>query len=152
MTIGGRRFSILAAYTTRGFLFWRIVEGPVTHEIIEEVFREQLEPLIVPGDFLMADNAAIHLAPTTLMEMERITTGRFKFVPTYSPCCSPVEKGFSLVWTYVRAREDRAARDPVGVINEAFQYYSTTGPKGYKARGHFNNYKRYHRRFLAGDL
>lgn len=66
-TICGRRFSILAAYTTKGFIFWHIVEGPVTHEIIEEVFRVYLEPLMLPGDFLMADNASIHLAPTTLM-------------------------------------------------------------------------------------
>lgn len=63
-----------------------------------------------------------------------------------------MEKGFSLVWRYVRGRENRAAIDPVGVINEAFQYYSTTGLKGYKDRGHFNKYKRHQRQFLAGAI
>lgn len=116
---------------------------------IEQILRQYLEPLALRGDFFIADNASIHLAHSTVMEMERIMHGRFKFVPTYSPRCSPIERGFSLVWRYVRAREERAARDPVGVIQEAFHNYSTIGPEGYKARGHFNTYKRNHEKFLA---
>lgn len=144
VVVGGRRFSVLAAYTTRGFLFWHIIEGPVTHLTIEAVFRQYLEPMMLANDMLIMDNASIHWMASTLLETERITRGRFKFVPAYSPRCSPIERGFSLIWRYVRAREDEAARDPIGVIQAAFLHYSTQGPMGYKARNHFSAYKSSH--------
>lgn len=143
--MGVRSFSILAAYCTRGFIFWHIHEGPVTHQVIEAVFKQYLEPLMTASDLLLLDKASIHWAPSTLLETERITRGRFKFVPAYSPRCSPIERGFSLIWRYVRAREEQAARDPIGVVQSAFFHYSTQGPEGYKARNHFSAYRRSHR-------
>lgn len=151
--MGGRRFSILAAVTTRGFIFWYVVEGSVTHETIEEVFRTHLEPLVIPGtSSLILDNASIHAVDSTLAEMERIMHGRFKFVPSYSPRCSPVERGFSLIWRYVRDREEQAQRDPIGLIKEAFAYYSVTGAGGYKCRNHFSGYRHFHRLRLQGKI
>lgn len=147
--VGGRRFSVLAAYSTRGFLFWHIVEGPVTHEIIEAVFQKYLEPFILEQSVLILDNASIHWAPSTLLVTNRICRGRFKFVPSYSPRCSPIERGFSLIWNYVRAREAQAAADPIGTIQAAFFHYSVMGPDGHKARNHFRLYKCYHDDHLA---
>jgi hypothetical protein len=66
--------------------------------------------------------------------VDRVTHGRWKVVSAYSHDLSPIERGFSMVWLYVRAHHREAQSNPIGVINSAFHNYSVKGPQGYKGR------------------
>ena len=51
-------------------------------------------------------------------------------MPVYSPQFNPIELGFSNIREYVRAHDARAVTDPVDLLNEAFQRYSESDPRG----------------------
>ena len=42
----------------------------------------------------------------------------------YCPQLAPVERGFSLVWSYVRRRWLETQRNPLQVLRDSFDYYS----------------------------
>lgn len=106
-TAGSKRFMIIAGYTARGFVFARALQGSVTHVEIEAMLRECLAPALFPDNCVICDNASVHTVPSTAMLLDQITHGRFKRVPAYSPRLSPIERGFSLVWSRVRSNEKK---------------------------------------------
>lgn len=149
-TASSSRFMILAGYTTRGFVFARALQGSVTHLEIEAMIRECLDPVLLPNDCVICDNASVHTVPSTAMLLDQVTRGRFKRVPAYSPRLSPVERGFALVWRRVCSNEKKVkGGNALKVIMEAFHYYSVGQPGGVKARNHFRAYKNNHAAYLA---
>lgn len=146
--IAGKTFMILGAYTTRGWLWFHIMHGPITHVEIEQALNQYMAPTIVPGNVVMWDNASVHMVPSTVALLDQITNGLRKNVPTCSHRLSPVERGFSSVWGRIRKNEVFASKDPEGAVREAFEHYSILGAGGPAARGHFSAYARRHKDYL----
>lgn len=139
--IDSRYFSAMAAMTTRGFIRWVIKEGIFTHEDVEE-FVEHLAQLITPNDCLLFDNASIHVVDSTLVVIDRVFNGNWKRNVEFCPQLNPIEKGFALIWSYVQRRWLDAQRNPLRVLEDAFQYYSVGGPGGNICKTLFNVYAR----------
>ena len=135
-------YSAMAAMTTRGFMNWNVKAGVFTHEDVE-TFIESLSYLITDGDCCLFDNASIHVVDSTLTVIDRIFNHNWKRNVEYCPHLNPIEKGFSMIWNYVRSHWLDAQRNPVIVLNNAFRYYSIGGPCGKNCEGLFNVYARY---------
>jgi hypothetical protein len=59
--IGGRHFSVLAAYTVHGFIAWRIFEGPVSSVEFALFMAGDVAPLLQQAfHFVIVDNCSVH--------------------------------------------------------------------------------------------
>ena len=138
------QFSVVAAYSPRGFLTWRIFQGTVDHQSVMLFLRNDLQDMLGEGDVVIADNASVHKTEETIRELSTITAGNYAFLPPYSPRLAPIEHGFANMWEEVRKHERDAEIDPIRVVNAAFYKYSVAGSHGHVAAGHFNPYYRNH--------
>lgn len=130
--IDNRRFSAVAAYTTLGFLCWRIVEGTFDSGAFMEFVNNELALSVWPGCFSLIDNARIHKGDATLNALDNVFDGCFFFSPVYSPGMKPIELGFASVKRFLRLHEVEAVLDPVAWLDRAFQKYSILGDSSCK--------------------
>ena len=142
----GYSFSIISIYTQFGFLVWRIYEGTITSLEVEDFLRQDVDPLVQQGHFLILDNAANHGTLRVRNALEDIFQGRFDFCPPYSYDIKPCEKGFSMVTAWLRDRSDNCItlQDAIDLIDEGFQVHSTTGEYGSRAFNHFSQLQQNH--------
>ena len=94
----------------------------------------------------MHDGASVHMHPTTMQLLNQITYGHhITMQAAYSHDLSPVERGFSVVWQYIRSQWSHTYQGtPEQLINDAFFRYSVAGPMSHVAKGHWNMYQRNH--------
>jgi hypothetical protein len=132
--INNVRFSIIAVYTPAGFLCWKFYYANVTHLHFIDFLENSVKKYILPENVMLFDNASVHTEVSALRKMNEITNGNHKRVPPYACRLSPVERGFSQVWSYVRKNGKEAMVYPERVINRSFELYSINGAKGYKGK------------------
>lgn len=147
ITIGTRHFTVVAAYSDRGFLCWDIIEGSYNSDTFIRFLRDTVYPMIIPGQCIIVDNASVHHTAEAEAALEQYSYGMFLFSPRYSPDLKPIEKGFALVKRWLREHEIEALENPVNYINFAFELYSTTGERGHIAKNHWKDYLNNHNRY-----
>lgn len=139
----GNTYAVMAAYSTKGFLFYNIYDGTVTGSDVAK-FLENLKVRegITPTSYLIFDNASNQKTEEVKIAAENEFDGRFMYCSPYSPELKPVEHGFSNVKEYIRQRDNlyEWVNNPVGLIKEAFNYYSKDQSGGECARNHFQIY------------
>jgi transposase len=142
--IGSRRYSAIAAYSTRGFRHWKVVEGSVNQEVYQE-FLAELRDLVKDDETCIIDNCAIHKTLESLLLIRDVFRGKYIFLPKYSPHWNPIELAFSQIKRYLRGREHiilRAGGNHVEEINNAFFIYSEHGYMSDTAAGIWSKYVR----------
>lgn len=133
ITIGGKAYTVIAAYTPLGFISWEIFEGPVTHNEFKHFIETNVAPLVNEDSIGLLDNASIHKTVDVFTALNTIFQGGFMFSPPYSCDLKPIELGFSNVKHWLCENEEDAARDPIGAINHAFYRYSIYSEPGITA-------------------
>ena len=107
-----------------------------------ENFIEELRNHLPLYSVALFDNASHQVMESTLQLIDDVFNSRWSRLPEYCPHLAPVEKGFSLVWGYVRRRSILANLRPREILNDAFNYYSVGGPGAAVCRQLFNIYYR----------
>ena len=146
--IGTKYYCVIAAMGTKGFICWRIFEGTMKSDEFQKFLDETYELFHKEGHHGLFDNAKTHKTSEAIRRINMVFRGLFNFVPPYSPHLKPIERGFSMIRSYLRANSREAILNPIKVLNDAFHNYSTLGPSGYKCRKLFNSYKNNHLYFL----
>jgi hypothetical protein len=134
------QFVAMAALTPLGFVrCTKIKPGAFTHEDVED-FLHDLESFLTVNSVALFDNASIQTVDSTLRLIDRIFNQQWIKNVEYCPQLAPVERGFSLVWSYVRRRWLDAQRNPLQVLRDAFDYYSVGGDGATACYNLFNLY------------
>jgi hypothetical protein len=147
----GGIYAVMAAYSTKGFLFYRIFGDTVKGSDISTFLEDLGKSGKLPHDaFMILDNAKNQKTEKVRDTAERVFNGRYMYCSAYSPELKPIERGFSNVKNYIRERDGDAEwqSNPVGLIMAAFNYYSVDGEGGPTARNHFQIYFDNHQMFL----
>ena len=92
------QFSVIAAYSTIGFLAWRIFLGTVEHGAVESFLKEEVAPILADDNVIIIDNASVHKTRSTLSTLRDISGDRYAFLPEYENRLAPIERGFSNMW------------------------------------------------------
>jgi transposase len=96
------RYSILPAISINGFLPCTLIrQGSITGEIFYTWLKDELLPLLSPGQILVLDNASIHRSRDVkaLVASHGI---QLEFLPPYSPDFNPIETAFASLKGWVR--------------------------------------------------
>ena len=130
-------YGIFGAYEYNGFSTWRIYEGSCSSEHVID-FLKCVTEVVHDECHLLLDNASNQRSAAATKTLEQLYAGRYHYVPPYSPRLKPIERGFANVKRYIRAREytHKGETDPIGLINEAFHYYSFMGEGSFTGKHH----------------
>ena len=74
------------------------------------LYRDQLAPLLKPGDVVILDNLAAHKSETAA-QILRKKGAWFLFLPAYSPDLNPIEMAFSKLKAHLRKAAARTIAD-----------------------------------------
>ena len=140
--IGNKTYSAIAAMSHLGFLKATKIYDVACDSSTICHFLENLQPFLLPTSVGLFDNASVNTCEASLQVSDRVFNGRWARVAPNSPRLSPIERGFSLVWTLVRSRWAEAQRNPIRVLEECFDYYSIGSPGGHMCSAFFNIYRR----------
>ena len=154
IVLHNRTFSVMAAYSTQGFLCWEIYEETVTGSHVVR-FLQKLEnsQTLPPHAYMILDNASNQSTQDVKDEAERVFEGRYRYCAKYSPELKPVERGFANIKQYIRERDQDLfwQSDPGALIEAAFFHYSTFNNAGDYAKNHFSIYRDNHVLYVSED-
>ena len=146
--IGARTFSVIATYGIHGFICWRIFEGIVTSIEFQDYLSNTLSYYIDDDNHGIFDNSKTHTTIDSINEINRVCNGLYNFLSPYSAFGNPIERGFSLIRLYIKRNYAAALDNPILVLNNAFEEYSTFGRLGHRCKNHWSLYYRIHQNFL----
>jgi len=112
--------STIAAMTTKGMLGASSFEGATDTETFLVFLREELVPLLRPGQVLVLDNLSVHKSPKVdaLVESAGAKVVR---LPPYSPDYNPIEMAISKIKALLRKEAKREVKTLADAIDAALK-------------------------------
>ena len=131
--IGKQSYAVMAACDPTGIICYEIyTPGTGVTGAHVAAFLTNVGTLVDKGNsFCILDNASNQSTEEVEETLDDVFGPlRWKHLPAYSPKFAPIEKVFAAVKKYIKDREAQGERDPVGLIQEALEYYSYRGLGG----------------------
>jgi transposase len=138
-----QRWSVLPAYSIRGYMDPITFQGSITAQIFEDWLTRCILPACVEFGYeiLIMDNASIHRS-TRVEEICASFGIQVEYLPPYSPFLNPIEESFADLKAWIRRHwkwSDYTYEEFPSFLNLALKE-SGTGPEAQRrARGHFRN-------------
>ncbi len=137
------RWSVLPAYSLRGYIEPIIFKGSITAEIFENwLERDILPECIEQGlDILIMDNASIHRNPRVAILCEQFGV-QLEYLPSYCPFFNPIEESFAYLKSWVRRNwrwNDYTWEDFEGFLKLALREVGVGVEAERRARGYFRH-------------
>jgi transposase len=117
----GKNTTLVAALTPDGLLAPWLIEGAMNTETFDWYIREQLGPMLRPGQVVVLDNLSAHKAER-IREAIAARQCELLFLPPYSPDFTPIEQAFSKLKALLRglgARTKEALQEAVRLAIDA---------------------------------
>jgi transposase len=112
-----------------------VFDGPINGECFRAYVRQQLLPVLRPGDIVIMDNLGSHKS-AAIRHTIRAAGARIWFLPPYSPDLNPIEQPFAKIKHWMRHAQKRTIEDTwrhlghlVGTIkpDECANYFNNAG-------------------------
>lgn len=126
--VPGRRwetFTLIAALNVDGIRAPLLLPGAMNTEGLRVWVRDQLAPLLQPGDIVIWDNLGIH-EDAEVSSLVRATGARIEFLPAYSPDLNPIETAWAKAKTLLRATAARTWDALIEGVARALQAITPT--------------------------
>ncbi|PQE27952.1 transposase protein [Rutstroemia sp. NJR-2017a BBW] len=141
------RISLLAAYTTKGFIATTTFQGTCNADLFESFMIDILLPLCnqFPAErsMVVVDNTSIYHANKEAIETAYLRKGVFiKYLPPYSPDFNPIGESFNDLKGFIRRtyHQKKAQFDDYqGYLEWAVKEIGTGPAAGRHALKHFHN-------------
>ena len=106
-----KRWSVLPAFTTEGYIAWKVHHGSITTSVFNDFVRTQVLPLCTPvaeagpNSVIVLDNEIHH--SEELEEMCYEAGVELAYLPPYSPDYNPIETSFAVLKAWLKANSWR---------------------------------------------
>jgi transposase len=110
--------------TINRYISYKVFQGAITSELIEEFLEYQVLPFYnphpAPNSVIVLDNASIHRS-SRIRQLYKAASIRLEYLPPYSPNYNPIKKSFKQLKGWIKQHADEAE-----IFNEfrAFIHYS----------------------------
>ncbi len=124
----GKHTTLVAALTPDGLQAPWLIEGAMNTATCAGYIREELAPLLRPGQVVVVDHLSAHRA-ASIREASTARQGALLFLPPYSPDCTPIEQAFSKIkalWRGLGARTQEALQEAVRLAIAAIPPHDAT--------------------------
>lgn len=113
----GRNVTCLAALTATGVGPSLAFEGALNAPVFSQWVREQLVPILRPGQVVILDNLSVHKTPAARQAIEAAGC-QLRFLPAYSPDFNPIELIFSQLKAHLRTVAARTVETLMTAIGD----------------------------------
>jgi transposase len=127
-----RNTTLVAALTLAGLDAPMVLEGAIDREAFVAWLRQFLVPTLSAGQVVVMDNLNVHKGA----QVRQIIEGAgctLRYLPAYSPDCSPIEGAYSKVKTRVRRAGKRTQGELEAAIGEAVDAVTARDAAGWFA-------------------
>jgi transposase len=100
-----------------------VVDGPMTGDVFVAYVRQQLVPILRPGDVVVMDNLSSHKRSEVRAVIEAAGAS-LRYLPPYSPDLNPIEKAFSKLKAKLRAAQKRTVPELEQYLGEVLDCFS----------------------------
>lgn len=117
----GKHTTLVAALTPDGLQAPWLIEGAMNTATFAWSIREELAPLLRPGQVVVLDHLRAHRA-ASIRQASTARQGELLVLPPSSPDCTPIEQAFSKIKALLRglgARTQEALQEAVRLAIEA---------------------------------
>lgn len=122
--------TFVAAFRLTGLFAPMVVDGALNGELFTKYVRQELAPVLRPGDILVLDNLPTHkVAGAAAALAERDV--RLLFLPPYSPDLNPIEPVFSKVKNELRRRQLRTVDELWNAFGQSLDWVSPDESRNY---------------------
>lgn len=132
----GTRTTLIAALTPEGMGPAMTLPGAADTEAIAAYVEQVLCPALAPGQIVFMDNLSAHKDPTVgaLIEARQC---ELRWIPRYSPDCTPIECAFAKIKAFLRTAMARTQEALDAAITEVLDTITATDAHGwFKHCGH----------------
>ena len=112
--------STVAAMTVDGIIAAASFDGATDTELFVTFVREELVPVLRPGQVVVMDNLSPHKSPQ-VEQLVASAGARVLLLPPYSPDFNPIENAISKVKTMLRSLARRTVKSLYGAIGDALR-------------------------------
>jgi putative transposase len=99
-----------------------VFDGPINGECFRAYVRQQLVPILRPGDIVVMDNLGSHKGKI-VRQLIRSVGAKLFFLPKYSPDLNPIEQVFAKLKHLLRKAAARTVDAVCAAIGEALQAF-----------------------------
>jgi transposase len=117
----GKNTTLVAALAPDGLQVPWLIEGAMDTTTFVWYITEQLAPTLRPGQVVVLDNLSVHKAASIRQALEARHC-QLRFLPPYSPDCTPIEQACSKLKAILRglgARTKEALQEAVRLASAA---------------------------------
>jgi transposase len=101
-----------------------VFDGAIDTDSFQAYVDQILVPTLQPGDWVVADNLAVHKQPAVRASIER-AGATLHLLPPYSPDLNPIEQAFAKLKAFLRAARPRTFDQVCHLIAAALPLYSS---------------------------
>jgi transposase len=87
-----------------------VFDGPINGECFRAYVRQQLVPVLRPGDIVVMDNLGSHKS-VAIRQIIKAAGARLWFLPPYSPDLNPIEQAFAKIKHWMRHAQKRSIEE-----------------------------------------
>jgi transposase len=87
-----------------------VFDGPINGECFRAYVRQQLVPVLRPGDIVVMDNLGSHKS-AAIRQIIKAAGARLWFLPPYSPDLNPIEQAFAKIKHWMRHAQKRSIEE-----------------------------------------
>lgn len=98
--------TFVAGLRLTGMVAPMVADGALTGDLFVAYVRQQLVPVLRPGDVVVMDNLACHKV-AGVGEAIRAAKAEVRYLPAYSPDLNPIENAFSKLKRLLRKAAER---------------------------------------------
>ena len=102
----GKTTTFVAALRVTGMVAPMVVDGALSGDLFVAYVRQQLVPVLRPGDVVVMDNLACHEV-AGVGEAIRAAKAEVRYLPAYSPDRNPIGNAFSKLKRRLRTAAER---------------------------------------------
>ena len=138
-----------AAFTSLGFLHWKIFEETVDHSDVAE-FINELAPLLTANSVGLFENALNQRTNDIRNAINNAFAGKYFYCAAYSPHLKPIEHAFFLVRNYIQTCDQDLdyINNPEELINKVFARFKVGSEHASVLYNEFFLYRNNHAMYL----
>ncbi len=106
----GANRTLIAALTLEGVGPGLLLDEAIDRPSFDAYIVHLLAPTLRPGQIVVVDNLKVHYSDRARAAIEA-RGASLRYLPPYSPDCTPIEEAFSKVKTFLRSAEPRTLED-----------------------------------------